>query len=376
MTMPSIEGGRPLLRGRILGFPVHLDLSFVIIVGLLGWYPGISLRDMLIWLAITPVAVLVHELGHAVVARTTGARPQIALAGFGGVTSWMPEGPVSRLRSLAISLAGPGVGIVFGVGLILLYPYVAPDEASWQYVAFRTGIWTCLGWSILNLLPVLPLDGGQAMRELLPGDPEVRSLRAAYVSVVVAVLAAAAAYGLYQQGFLAVFLLFFALTNFLAIRESRGRTVSGPGGTRVPRPAGLGSATEQAVIEKLWQGDPAGARSVLADRPEGEQVDPAIHGAVLALTGDAGNAEQGRAVLSQEIARRPGDVTPIALAALSQALAHDWDALIALFQNTPREFVPPSVAARVIDEARGTGREDVANRLTYVLQPPPDPSPS
>jgi len=86
-----IEGGRPLLRVRVLGFPVHLDLSFVIIMAVLGYYPGVTLRDMALWLLITPVAVLVHELGHAVAARSAGARPQIALAGFGGVTSFTLE---------------------------------------------------------------------------------------------------------------------------------------------------------------------------------------------------------------------------------------------------------------------------------------------
>ena len=63
MSTP-IEGGRPLLRVRVLGFPVHLDLSFVIIMAVLGYYPGVTLRDMALWLVITPVAVLVHELGQ------------------------------------------------------------------------------------------------------------------------------------------------------------------------------------------------------------------------------------------------------------------------------------------------------------------------
>ena len=106
MSTP-VEGGRPLLRARVLGFPVHLDISFVIVMAVLGYRPGVTARDMALWLLITPLAVLVHELGHAVAARAAGARPQIALAGFGGVTTFTPSRPLSRARSLGISLAGP-----------------------------------------------------------------------------------------------------------------------------------------------------------------------------------------------------------------------------------------------------------------------------
>ncbi len=171
MSMP-IEGGRALLRGRVLGIPVHLDLTFVVVMALLGYRSGVTAVEFGLWLLITPIAVLVHELGHALVARTTGAQPQIALAGFGGVTTYSSPTEVSRLRSLAISLAGPGVG--------LARPAADPARpgggcrARPGRLAGRGAVdrqFTCIVWSVFNLLPVLPLDGGQAMRELLPGTP-------------------------------------------------------------------------------------------------------------------------------------------------------------------------------------------------------------
>jgi stage IV sporulation protein FB len=360
VSTPPIQGGRALLRGRVFGFPVHLDISFVIIMAALGWYPGVSLRFMVLWLVITPFAVLVHELGHAVVARTTGAHPEIALAGFGGVTTYAPPAALSRIRSLAISLAGPGVGL--GLGLVLILVRRALDGTIDPFGAgadaLRIGIWTCIAWSVLNLLPILPLDGGQAMRELLPGDPEVRTRRAAMVSVAVAVVAAVLAFLYFKQEFLALFLAFFAASNVLALRQSPGRSTGRTRAARTP---------EQGAVELLWQGEPRKARELLAAQPANTPVtDLAVHGAVMALSGDR---EQGHALLQQELQRRPGDPDVSALLVLTEALEHDWDALIATLQGPVGPTVPRPVIDRAITEARGVGREDVAGRLTLITNP-------
>jgi Zn-dependent protease len=212
-----VEGGRPLARFRVFGFPVVIDISFVVIVALLGWYPGVQVRDFVIWLVLVPVAVLVHEL--AFVARTTGAHPSITLAGLGGLTSYLPPRPLSRARSVAISLAGPAVGIVIGVGL-LAYGVVVGVGSDLASSILNTAIYTTLGWSALNLLPILPLDGGQTLRELLPGSPARREVRAATVSVVFAAVAAVLAYraGLVFGALMAAFFLF---SNVMTIRHAR-----------------------------------------------------------------------------------------------------------------------------------------------------------
>lgn len=148
-TSGPVEGGRALFKGRLLGFPVHLDLSFMVVMAVLGWMSTYGdLEGMIVWLLITPVAVLVHELGHAVVARTTGAKPEIALAGFGGVTSFTPPRELSRARSIAISLAGPAVGLAIGLVLVLVDRTVAADLTNeWAWWALRIGIFTSIGWS-------------------------------------------------------------------------------------------------------------------------------------------------------------------------------------------------------------------------------------
>jgi Zn-dependent protease len=356
VSIAPVEGGRPLLKGKLFGFPVHLDISFVIIMGILGWYPGATLLDIVLWLLITPVAVLIHELGHAFVARSTGAEPHIALAGFGGVTSYVPPRPLSRGRSLAISLAGPFVGLAAGL-LLLLVRYAFGDQIyGWPWTALQIGIFTCIAWSLLNLLPVLPLDGGQAMRELLPGDPAVRQHRAAGVSIVVAGLAAVVAYAYFGQIFLAFFLVFFGMSNWFTFRQTAGARNGA-------RPIRL--SPQQAVLEMLWQNRGEDARRTLESLPPGAQSDLALHGAVLALSGDP---EQGHALLEQERQRRPGDRDLAALYVLTHGLEHDWDAVVDFLQSSDGPGTPPPVIARVIDEARGTGREDVAGRLTLITR--------
>lgn len=365
MSTPAegAKGGRALLRGRVLGFPVHLDVSFVLVLGLLGYVSGFTRGRLVLWLVIGTLSILAHELGHAVAARAAGAQPHIALVGFGGVTTFTPPRPLSRARSLGISVAGPAVGLVLGAALWLLLRVTAPglDPDSWPAAALFIGILTCLGWSVFNLLPILPLDGGQAMQELLPGDPITRTRRAAMVSVVVAAVMGLAAF-LRGQPFIGLFMLFFGLNNVLALRQlsaQQGKP-AGPGG----RPTG--HSPEQAVVGLLWHSDPAGARRLLESLPPGTPVDLAVHGAVLALTGDR---DGGHALLDQEVQRRPADANVLALLLLTQTLEHDWDAVLATVHGPLGGAVPQAVVERAVLEAQGTGREDVAGRLTARHRP-------
>ncbi|MBT0767571.1 hypothetical protein KIH74_01460 [Kineosporia sp. J2-2] len=368
-TSGPVEGGRALFRGKVLGFPTHIDVSFLVVMAVLGYMSSPdSLTGLVVWLIITPIAVLTHELGHALVARTTGAKPEIALAGFGGVTSFDPPNQLSRARSIAISLAGPAVGLVIGIFLMFLESAVWPDgvTSEWLWYAFRYGIFTTIGWSVLNLLPILPLDGGQAMREFLPGDPVTRLRRAAGVSMVVAALAAVGVWYWMAGGlFLSAFLVLFAAQNFMTLRDlSRDLPVGSDGQPRSRAP----QSPETVIVDMLWRNQAERARQVMQTLPEGTQIDLALHGAVLSLTGDP---QQGHALLEQEVARRPNDPNMAAVLALTQALEHNWDALVHTMQGPLGPLIPPPVHERAMLEARATGREDVAGRLSHLRSADP-----
>ena len=94
---------------RLLGFPVHIRAGFitfmVLIVLLYGSEFGLWLAGALF------VFTLIHELGHALAARATGAEAEISLNFLAGYASYRPTRPISRLERAGISFAGPAVQI-------------------------------------------------------------------------------------------------------------------------------------------------------------------------------------------------------------------------------------------------------------------------
>src|SRR5690606_32903300 len=83
-----------LARFRLFGVPVSVHPSSVVVVLLLGWLSGYQRPATLgIWAGVVYVSLLIHELGHALTARSIGSDVSIELNGFGGLTRWTtPEG--------------------------------------------------------------------------------------------------------------------------------------------------------------------------------------------------------------------------------------------------------------------------------------------
>ncbi len=173
---------------RLFGIPVQVSALFALTVLVLGprsREPWLVLNAA--WLAIAFVGVLLHELGHAFTAKAFGYSPAIRLHAFGGVTSWTGR-PLSPGRRVLVGLAGPGVGIVVGLGALLVLLVLNVLKAS--QVVREIGqlvVWANLGWGILNLLPMMPLDGGAVLAagfEALWGRRAIRWAR--ILSLVIA----------------------------------------------------------------------------------------------------------------------------------------------------------------------------------------------
>jgi Zn-dependent protease len=171
--MIGVDSRTPLdLRFPLGPFPVRVSVMFWVIMALLGLGitmgpPGTNEHvNLLIWVACAFVSILAHELGHALAYRYFGSWSSITLHGFGGHAQ-ADRAPRSAGARLVVALAGPAAGfalwgLLLGVraalGNVLLPPYVS--------VALEFLLWINLVWSVLNLFPIPPLDGGSACREI------------------------------------------------------------------------------------------------------------------------------------------------------------------------------------------------------------------
>jgi Zn-dependent protease len=216
-ALPVAEGPRP--HFRILGVPVRVQASFFVIALLLGYSQGAGAASIATWLAVVFVSVLMHELGHAMAGRAFGLDPRIELAGGGGLTSWPLGKNVGPGRSLVISLAGPGVGLAVGAVVFAASLAGVGGDSPAVYAFVRTVLWVNVGWSIFNLAPIMPLDGGNALRHFLAwiglGDADVA---ARIVSLIIGGLLLVPAL-LTGNLWIAILLGSFAATNFSMLRR-------------------------------------------------------------------------------------------------------------------------------------------------------------
>jgi stage IV sporulation protein FB len=167
--------------GKVLGFPIHIGFSALLIALWIGWsFGGGQLANAAVFTAVMFGSILVHELGHAVVGRRLGLRPTgIVLHGFGGLCTYS-RAPDAR-QGVISAAAGPGAGLL--LGLVALAVQLVGGDALPAQVQWTLG-WLVrinLFWSLFNLVPLYPLDGGHVLwhglRMVLPGGKAWRITR-------------------------------------------------------------------------------------------------------------------------------------------------------------------------------------------------------
>ena len=138
--------------------PISIHPSFWVLCAVLGYFLAPTNGEILIWVAAIVASLLFHELGHAFIARRYGLHARIELVGFGGLTfhhgktlSWWGECAVALggpLASLLLFFLGGISEEIFEVGNRNLLVLVT----AFMYINFF--------WTLLNFLPILPLDLG------------------------------------------------------------------------------------------------------------------------------------------------------------------------------------------------------------------------
>ncbi len=156
------------LRFRLFGFPVRVAVFFWLIAALFGQgiYAAFGLEYLALWVACFFASILIHELGHAFVFRWFGSNAEIVLYGFGGYARAYPLR--KAWQSLLMYSAGPGAGFLLA-GIV----YVSGQLTQWYQGSLAAALtysfllWMNIVWGIFNLLPILPMDGGNILREFL-----------------------------------------------------------------------------------------------------------------------------------------------------------------------------------------------------------------
>jgi len=163
------------LRFHLFGIPVRVTPMFWLGSVVLGWSAmELGPPFLLMWVVVCFVSILVHEMGHALVARWLGCHViEAALYLMGGVAVYLPDRNHTQGKSILIALAGPGAGFILW-GLmefvfqmpILKFAFKHLDPSVFPLVDFGIVQWLYINlwWGLVNLLPVLPLDGGRVLQ--------------------------------------------------------------------------------------------------------------------------------------------------------------------------------------------------------------------
>ncbi len=157
-----------MLKFNIFGIPVTVHPMFWVFMFIfVALFAGANATAPIIILKVLAffLSILIHELGHALMARRYGAPVRIDLHGIGGQASYLLPNSTKK-KTIIITAAGPILQL--GVGLIALY-LLAPLAQGTLAAAFVSPfVWISLLLAVFNLLPVYPMDGGQILHEALP----------------------------------------------------------------------------------------------------------------------------------------------------------------------------------------------------------------
>jgi Zn-dependent protease len=175
----------PMLRFQLFGFPITVHWMFWLNTALLGGAIGAStpaeMRALVAFMIAAFFSVLIHELGHASVMRSFGdRRVGIVLYAFGGFAQGSQR--FTRGQDILLTAAGPSLQIAAGLAVHFLLEILEPSISWFTYLAAQF-VFVSIFWAILNLVPIVPLDGGRLCAGIT-GRPKL-ALRISLVTVVV-----------------------------------------------------------------------------------------------------------------------------------------------------------------------------------------------
>lgn len=345
--------------------PVHVQPFFWLMAAVFG-YQSHSHGEWIsfaLWFPIMFFAILLHELGHAIVGRAFGATPMVILTGWGGLTQ-LHGARIPPGRSAIVSFAGPLVGLVIGGAAFCTQAFAPIPHTQVLNLALSDIVFTNCVWAIFNLVPIVGLDGGNIMSSLLEkafglGGVRTAHLISIFVAVGLATLSLVLSQAAGQRPSLWILFIFgmLAMNNYRAWQaQSRWSDKLRPQPGSVAKPSAPPSAAPEAGIDtaiergfraledrnavmvrmiaeslaprvrtdehrvqvahllawgRLLSGDPTGARRALEMLPAGQLPDALVDGAILL---ESGKAKEAVSLLTEAVVGRSDDFVAMRLA--------------------------------------------------------------
>lgn len=334
---------------RVFGYDVEITGSFWLSAVLLAFmFLGRSLGANY-WLIVpvvlvTLVSVLVHELGHALAFSRYKVRSSIRLHFMGGVTMPHVVLPLSRPAHVFISFAGPLAGFALAgvtyliapeicaraIGTTPLLPQLFQVSHPGFYLTIHFFFIVNVFWSIFNLAPVLPLDGGHILEHAL--GPRRHRLALGISGLAGAALAIY--FALNEQPYATFIFASAAFSAFMRFRDTQSAIRASSQAMRARREAGVDPVhpelerelrqARRALDEEDFE-KAAGLASAIADGKSaaGVKATGAALGEALTVLGwaEIGMGRPGRAADACDRlvkAKAPGDAALFAAVALER----------------------------------------------------------
>ncbi|MEP2776550.1 MAG: M50 family metallopeptidase [Luteolibacter sp.] len=207
-----------MLDFKIFNIPVRVEPWFWLTLAFLGGAMGLNSKEALIQVLFFVIAgfisVLVHELGHALTAKHFGHRVEIVLQAFGGYAAYQ-GGSHARKNTFLITAAGPAIQIALGLAaLAFAKQFDAMTPQTLYFLRVLYGI--SFVWAILNLLPILPMDGGRMLETIL-GPRNIKTTL--IISIATAVGIGLLGLGMTGSILLPIFMGMFAYQSYQRLQQ-------------------------------------------------------------------------------------------------------------------------------------------------------------
>lgn len=204
----------------LFGIPVQIHPWFWISLAMIGGGNSANTQIGILLLALFVLAglisILVHELGHALTGRAFGAHSEITLQAFGGLASFTGA-RFTRPQNFLVTAAGPVAQLLLAAVILLVIPSHLTEFTPAAYF-WRILTRISIVWALINLLPVLPLDGGQMLNAILG---PARLKLTLWITIFTASIAAMLIYQKYHSPIFPIFLGLFAWQAWQALKQCR-----------------------------------------------------------------------------------------------------------------------------------------------------------